>query len=316
VVQIAIKQEVCKSCMFCAQACPKQLFSLAEKSNDLGYIPVQVREEECTGCGFCAAVCPECAFEIIKQTGNKRLVVAQRPNTLYDYPTTYCPGCSHGIVQRLIAEVIDEMGIREETVGITSIGCSIFIYKSLNIDYCEGAHGRAPAVATGFKRVQPEKVVFTYQGDGDIASIGLAEIIHAAARNENFTVVFVNNGNYGMTGGQMAPTTLINQITTTTPYGRNLSQHGQPIRVCELLAALGGEMYLARGSIIDPHHVRTAKKYIRKAFERQIEKKGFSLVEILGNCPTNWNMSPVDSLLHIIKKVIPVFPLGEIKVLR
>jgi 2-oxoglutarate ferredoxin oxidoreductase subunit beta len=183
----------------------------------------------------------------------------------------------------------------------------------LDIDYVEGAHGRAPAVATGFKRVQPDTIVFTFQGDGDIAAIGLAEIVHAASRNENFTVFFVNNGNYGMTGGQMAPTTMFQQVTTTTPRGRDQS-HGMPIKVCELLAALDSDIFLVRTTVNNPNQVRNTKKYMRRGFERQIQKKGFSLIEVLGTCPTNWRMTPVEAAAYIDEKVVPVFPLGEIKI--
>jgi 2-oxoglutarate/2-oxoacid ferredoxin oxidoreductase subunit beta len=241
------------------------------------------------------------------------MIVAQKPEALLDVSTTYCAGCTHGVVHRLIAEIIDEFKIRERTVGITSIGCAIFIYRFLDIDYCEGAHGRAPAVATGFKRVQPDTIVFTYQGDGDIAAIGLGEIVHAASRNENFTVFFVNNGNYGMTGGQMAPTTLFGQVTTTTPQGRGPSQ-GVPIKICELLASLDAENYLARGTVTNPREVRVTKSYIKKGFERQMQGKGFSLIEVLGTCPTNWRMTPADALSFVEEKVAHVFPLGEIKI--
>lgn len=312
-VTITINEEKCKSCQLCAETCPKQLFSLAENFNGLGYLPVKVQAEECSACGLCAKVCPETAIRITKRKGNKCYNVADKPKSLLDAPTTYCPGCSHGVVQRLVAEVIDELGIQAKTVGITSIGCSIFIYKSLDIDYCEGAHGRAPAVATGFKRVQPDTIVFTYQGDGDISAIGMGEIIHAAARNENFTVIFVNNGNFGMTGGQMAPTTLMNQVTTTTPSGRDKS-HGKPIKVCELLSGLDSDIYLARGTVTNPRQIDITKQYIIKAYERQLEGKGFSVVEVLGACPSNWKMAPKDALTFVKEKMIPIFPLGEIKV--
>ena len=241
------------------------------------------------------------------------MIVAQKPESLLDVSTTYCSGCGHGVVHRLIAEIIDEFKIRERTVGITSIGCSIFIYRFLDIDYCEGAHGRAPAVATGFKRVQPDTIVFTYQGDGDIAAIGLGEIVHAATRNENFTTIFVNNGNYGMTGGQMAPTTLFNQVTTTTPRGRGPAQ-GVPIKMCELLSSLDSDIYLARGTVNNPREVRVTKGYIRKGFERQMAGKEFSMIEVLGACPTNWRMTPVDALAYVEEKVAQVFPCGEIKI--
>jgi len=213
----------------------------------------------------------------------------------------------------LIAEVIDELGIREETIGVASVGCSVFAYNYFNLDMQQAAHGRAPAVAAGIKRVLPDRVIFTYQGDGDLASIGIGEAIHAAARGEKITVIFVNNANYGMTGGQMAPTTLIGQVTTTTPKGREVNQSGYPIRVPEMLATLEGPVYLARVSVHNLVNVKRAKNAIRKAFEAQIKGLGFAMVEVLSACPTNWGLKPQDALKWLAQNMIPYFPLGEFK---
>lgn len=238
-------------------------------------------------------------------------VVFTKSESLTSERFHYCPGCTHGIIHRLIAEVIDELGIREETVGIASVGCSVLAYNYFNLDMQQVAHGRAPAVATGIKRVLPERVIFTYQGDGDLASIGIGEAIHAAARGEKITVIFVNNANYGMTGGQMAPTTLIGQITSTTPKGREVNQAGYPIRVPEMLATLEGPAYLARVSVHNPVNVKRAKNAIRKAFEAQIKGFGFAMVEVLSACPTNWGLKPQDALNWLVQNMIPYFPLGE-----
>ncbi len=236
-----------------------------------------------------------------------------RPLSMTAARTHYCPGCGHGIAHRLLAETIDELGIREKTVGVAAVGCSILIYNYLDLDMQEAAHGRAPAVATGIKRVLPDRMVFTYQGDGDLASIGLAEIVHAAARGENITVIFINNANYGMTGGQMAPTTLPGQKTTTTPKGRNVHTAGHPLRMAELLATLEGPAYLARVSIYNPGEVAKAKKSIRKAFHCQELGMGFSMVEILSSCPNNWGMEPAKALQWIQRQMVPYYPLGVFK---
>ena len=237
-------------------------------------------------------------------------VVYEKTGVLTDTPLHYCPGCTHGIIHRLVAEAIDELGIRGKTVGIAPVGCAVFAYNYFNVDMMEAAHGRAPAVATGCKRVNPDNIVFTYQGDGDLASIGAAEITHAATRGENITVIFVNNAIYGMTGGQMAPTTLPGQVTTTSPYGRDPALCGYPIRVSEMLATLDGPAYIARCSVHDVKHIMDAKKCIRKAFETQIAKKGFSLVEVLSSCPTNWGMTPREALNWLEANMIPQYPLG------
>ena len=239
--------------------------------------------------------------------------VFEKPKSLTDVPTHYCPGCTHGIIHRLIAEAIDELGVEGKTIGIAPVGCAVFAYNYFNCDMIEAAHGRAPAVATGVKRVSPDNIVFTYQGDGDLAAIGTAEIVHAAARGENITVIFVNNAIYGMTNGQMAPTTLIGQITDTTPYGRAAERNGYPIRVSEMLATLEGAAYIERVSTHDVKNVIKAKKAIKKAFEIQVKGKGFALVEVLSSCPSNWGLNPVDSLNWIEENMIPQYPLGIFK---
>jgi 2-oxoglutarate ferredoxin oxidoreductase subunit beta len=241
-------------------------------------------------------------------------LVYQRPESLADVPTHYCPGCTHGIAHRLIAEVMDEMGIREKAIGVAPVGCSVFAYNYFDCDFVEAAHGRAPAMATGIKRVLPDRVVFAYQGDGDLASIGMAEIVHAAARGENITIIFINNAIYGMTGGQMAPTTLPGQVTTSSPAGRDVEQMGFPIRMAEVLAVLDGAGYVVRRSLHDPKNIRLAKKAIRLAFETQVRGLGFSMVELLSTCPTNWGMSPVEALRWVEERMIPVYPLGDFKV--
>ena len=241
-------------------------------------------------------------------------LVYERPEGFTDTPTHYCPGCTHGVAHRLVAEVLDEMGLREKTIGVASVGCSVFAYNYFDMDFVQAPHGRAPAMATGVKRVYPDKVVFTYQGDGDLASIGTAEIIHAAARGENITVIFLNNANYGMTGGQMAPTTLPGQKTTSSPQGRDVETMGYPIRASEMIATLEGASYVVRRSLHDPKNPRMAKKAIRTAFETQVRGLGFSMVELLSVCPTNWGMTPEDSLQWIEDRMVPYYPIGDYKV--
>lgn len=236
-----------------------------------------------------------------------------RPEVLEDKPTHYCPGCHHGIAHRLVAEVIDELGIQGKTIGIAPIGCAVFIYAYFKLDFIVAPHGRAPAVATGIKRVLPDRVVFTYQGDGDLASIGMAEIIHAANRGENLTTIFINNANYGMTGGQMAPTTLLGQHTTTTPYGREVKREGYPFHVAELMSNFKGVVYSARVATYDPKTILASKKAVKKAFMNQIEGKGFSIVEFLSNCPTNWGMSVAESINFVREEMEAEFPLGVFK---
>ena len=233
--------------------------------------------------------------------------------TLRNVATHYCPGCGHGIIHRLVADVIDELGIRERTIGTAPVGCAVLLYDYFNCDVIECPHGRIPAVATGIKRVNPSLIVFGYTGDGDLAAIGTAEIVHAAARGENLTVIFVNNGVYGMTGGQMAPTTMIEQKTTTTPYGRSERAEGFPLKVSEMLATIDGVQYIERVSVSSAQNVIKAKKAIKKAFQNQIDCMGFSLVEVLSTCPVNWGLSPLDSINFIEEKMKKAFPLGVIK---
>jgi len=240
-------------------------------------------------------------------------VVFSKTPVITDVPFHYCPGCTHGIAHRLVAECIEEMGMQERAVGVVPVGCAVFAYKYFNIDVYQAAHGRAPAVATGAKRVHPENLLFTYQGDGDLASIGAAEIVHAAARGEKITAIFINNAIYGMTSGQMAPTTLVGQKTTTSPFGRDASHCGYPVRVAEMLSTLDGAAYIERVSLHDVPHINKAKKAIRKAFETQMAGKGFSMVELLSTCPTNWGLSPAEALGWLKQNMIPYYPLGVFK---
>lgn len=240
-------------------------------------------------------------------------IVFDRPAALIDRPTHYCPGCHHGIAHRLVAEVLEEMGLVEKTITVASVGCSVFIYNYIDADCIESPHGRAPAVATGVKRSRPDKFVFAYQGDGDLASIGMAEIVHAANRGEHIAVVFINNTVYGMTGGQMAPTTLIGQKTTTCPDGRKHSHEGSPIRMCEIIAGLEGTAYASRVALDNVKHIREAKRAIRKAFEMETNDLGFGFVEILSTCPTNWHMDAIAANKRVAEEMIPYFPLGVYK---
>ncbi|MFH1007480.1 MAG: thiamine pyrophosphate-dependent enzyme [Candidatus Latescibacterota bacterium] len=246
-------------------------------------------------------------------SARKRERTYQRPESLSDVPFRYCPGCGHGIVARLLAEVVDELGIRERTIGMAPVGCAIWLEDHFKWDMVGPAHGRGPAVATGIKRVLPDHIVLSYQGDGDLAAIGTGEIIHAASRGENLTTIFVNNAVYGMTQGQMAPTTMPGQLTSTTPGGRNTKRDGFPLRVCELLSSLDGVVYLTRTTLTTPQHVRTTKRAIRKAIELQMQGAGFSLVEVLSTCPTNWRMSPVQAMEWIEKEMVSYYPLGVFK---
>lgn len=240
---------------------------------------------------------------------NENLVYA-KPKLITDNVMHYCPGCSHGTVHKLIAEVIEEMGFAEKTVGVSPVGCSVFAYNYIDIDWIEAAHGRALAVATAVKRLYPGNLVFTYQGDGDLAAIGTAETVHAAARGENVTVIFINNGIYGMTGGQMAPTTLPGMVTQTTPRGRDVADAGFPIRVCELLSTLDGVAYAERVSVDSVPNIKKARAAIQKAFTCQMEKKGFSIVEVLSTCPTNWGLTPVEAMQWLRDNMAPYYPTG------
>jgi len=236
-----------------------------------------------------------------------------KPKSLSDQITHYCPGCTHGVIHRLVAEVIDELDISGRTVGIAPVGCAVLAYNYFTFDFQEAAHGRAPAMATGIKRVRPDLMVFTYQGDGDLASIGMGEIIHAANRGEKFTTIFVNNAVYGMTGGQMAPTTMPNQRTTTSPFGRDVDDVGMPIKVAELIAALQTPAYIVRQAVLKPKHIVKAKKVIKRAFKYQMEARCFSLVELVSTCPTNWGLTPVDAIKWAEDNMLPYYPLGEYK---
>ncbi len=241
------------------------------------------------------------------------MVVFDKPHALTDTPFHYCPGCTHGIIHRLVAEAIDELGLENTTVGIAPVGCSVFAYNYFNCDMIEAPHGRAPAVATGVKRANPDLTVFTYQGDGDLAAIGTAETVHVGARGENLTIIFVNNAIYGMTGGQMAPTTLLGQVSTTSPYGRIKEIQGNPIRVCEMVSTLDGVAYAERVSVDCVKNVLNAKKAIKKGFEMQMNKKGLSIIEVLSTCPTNWGLSPEKSLEWLRENMMAHYPLGVYK---
>ncbi|MBR6794298.1 MAG: 2-oxoglutarate oxidoreductase [Clostridia bacterium] len=241
------------------------------------------------------------------------MVVFEKPKALTDAPLHYCPGCTHGIIHRLVAEAIDELGVEGKTVGVAPVGCSVMAYDYFACDMVEAAHGRAPAVATGLKRCMPENVIFTYQGDGDLASIGMAETVHAATRNENITIIFVNNAIYGMTGGQMAPTSLPGQVTQTSPYGRDVTTAGYPVKVSEMLSTLDGPEYIERVAVNNVKNVKAAKKAILKAFKNQIEGKGFSLIEVVSTCPTNWGLTPSKALEWLEENMLPYYPLGVYK---
>lgn len=242
-------------------------------------------------------------------------LIYERPEALCDVYTHYCPGCTHGIAHRLLAEALDELGLRERAILVAPVGCAVFAYQYFNIDGCEAAHGRAPAMATGIKRVLPEHIVLTYQGDGDLASIGAAEILHAAGRGEKITTIFVNNAIYGMTGGQMAPTSLPNQITTSSPNGRDTASTGYPLRMAEILSQTDGAAYIVRRSLHDVANIRKAKKAIVTALKVQMAGLGFSMVELLSTCPTNWGMQPVQALDWVKENMLPYFPLGDYKVI-
>ena len=241
------------------------------------------------------------------------MMILERPKSLADVSTHFCPGCSHGIVHRLVSEVMDELQIEGRTVGICPVGCAVTSYNYFTCDMIEAAHGRAPAVATGVKRANPDKVVFPYQGDGDLAAIGTAETVHSATRGENITVIFINNTIYGMTGGQMAPTTLPGQVTQTTPYGRDPRYAGFPVRICEMVSTLSGCAYAERVAVDSPAHVKAAKKAIMKGFRNQLEGMGFSIIEILSTCPTNWGMTPSQAIERVRNEMIPYYPLGVYK---
>jgi len=250
----------------------------------------------------------------IKDIVKEENLVYTKTSLMTEKVLSYCPGCGHGTAHRVIMDVLDEMGAQEETIGVAPVGCSVLAYEFMNIDMIQAAHGRAPAVATGVKRVMPEKLVFTYQGDGDLAAIGTAETIHACNRGENITIFFINNGIYGMTGGQMAPTTLEGMRTSTSPYGRDLPSMGNPLKITELIAQLPGTYFVARHAVHTPAAVRKTKKAVRKAFELQKENKGLTFVEIVSNCNSGWKMAPVKSNEWMVENMFPFYPMGDIKV--
>jgi len=305
-----IDKDRCKGCELCVHACPEDVLAMSSDINAKGYFfPEVPRVEDCTGCRYCLLVCPDTAVQV--ENKGKTTV---RTNGLTAKPTTYCPGCTHGTIHRLVGEVIAELGVRERTVGVAPVGCSVLAYDFFNCDMQQASHGRALAVATGIKRGPPDLMVFTYQGDGDLASIGMAETVHAANRGEKVTVIFVNNAIYGMTGGQMAPTTLPGQVATTCPTGRDVALSGFPIRVVELLATLKTPAYLARVSVHEPKAIMNAKKAIRKAFKLQIDGVCFSLIEVVSTCPTGWGMQPHEACHWLEEHMLPYFPVGDVKI--
>ena len=241
------------------------------------------------------------------------MIVFDKPKSLKDNVFHYCPGCAHGIVHRIIAQTIDELGIQKDVIGVAPVGCAVFAYNYFDVDMIEASHGRAPAVATGIKRADPSKTVFAYQGDGDLASIGMTETVHTAARGENLTIIFINNAIYGMTGGQMAPTSLPGQVTKTSPYGRDTSLVGYPVKVCELLSTLECPYYIERVAVNNIKNVRAAEKAIKRAFQNQIEGKGYSFVEVVAACPTNWKMTPVEANKWVEGPMLDYYPLGVYK---
>jgi 2-oxoglutarate ferredoxin oxidoreductase subunit beta len=311
--RILIERARCKGCGRCVVACPKDLIEFSEELNDRGYryVVFKGEPEDCSGCTLCAVSCPDQGIEVWNHKDKQTFL---NTTGLTEAMTHYCPGCTHGVVHRLVAEVLQELGLLGRTIGIAPVGCSVLAYEYFNFDMFEAAHGRAPAVATGAKRARPGTIVFTYQGDGDLASIGGNEILHAANRGEKITVIFINNAVYGMTGGQMAPTTMPGQRTTTSPEGRDVADTGHPLRVAELLASLTTPSYVARAAVHTSKHTIKAKRYIKKAFELQRDGTCFSLVEILSTCPTNWGLSPEESSVWVEETMIPYYPLGEIRV--
>jgi len=310
--KIAVEELRCKGCGRCITACPKDLIEYSHELNERGYDYVVFTgdQEDCRGCTLCAVVCPDQGIEV---WNHKDKQTFENTAGLTESMTHACPGCTHGVVHRVTAEVLQELGLLGRAVGIAPVGCSVLAYEYFNIDMFEAAHGRAPAVATGAKRARPDSIVFTYQGDGDLASIGGNEILHTANRGEKVTVIFINNAIYGMTGGQMAPTTMPDQRTTTSPEGRNVEDSGHPLRVAELLATLTTPAFIARGSAHDGKSTLKLKKLIRRAFEYQRDGRCFSFVEVLSTCPTNWGLSPDESSDWLKDTMMPYYPLGTFK---
>ena len=307
--KVFIEKDRCKGCSLCIEACPEGVLAMSKDMNAKGYFfPYMEKPDACTGFRFCLMVCPDVAIQV-----ENKGKVTEAPKSLTGKPMHYCPGCTHGVVHRLVAEVLDELDIREKTVGVAPVGCSVLAYDYFNCDMHEASHGRAMAVATGVKRARPNLIVFTYQGDGDLASIGMAETVHAANRGEKITVIFINNAIYGMTGGQMAPTTLPGQVATTCPLGRDTDLAGYPIRVVELLKELKTPAYLVRASVSNPKAVVNAKQAIKKAFRYQVAGTCFSMVEVLSTCPTGWGYAPHDACGWLEQNMMPYYPLGEFK---
>ena len=305
-----IEKDRCKGCELCISACPEKVLALSQEINAKGYFfPVIVQPDACTGCRYCLIMCPDTAIQVEDKGKTTARSVA-----LTQKPFSYCPGCTHGVIHRLVAEAIEGLGVQDRTVGIAPVGCSVLAYEFFACDMQQASHGRAMAVATGIKRGRPDLTVFTYQGDGDLASIGMAETVHAANRGEKITVIFVNNAIYGMTGGQMAPTTLPGQVASTCPTGRDVKLAGYPIRVVELLKELKTPAYLTRVSVHDPKAILAAKKSIRKAFEYQLKGTCFSLVEVLSTCPTNWGQTPKEACDWLKDNMIPYYPIREFKI--
>jgi 2-oxoglutarate/2-oxoacid ferredoxin oxidoreductase subunit beta len=304
-----IDKNYCKGCELCVRACPEGVLEMSKEINAKGYfVPRVAYPEKCTGCRYCLLVCPDTAIQV--ENKGKTTV---RTDGLTQKNFTYCPGCTHGVAHRLVGECLQEMGLLGRTVGVAPVGCSVLAYDFFNCDMQEASHGRAMALATAIKRGRPNLVVFTYQGDGDLASIGMAETIHAANRGEKITVIFINNAIYGMTGGQMAPTTLPGQVATTCPMGRDVSLAGYPIRMVELLSTLRTPGYLARVSLHDPKAIINAKRCIKKAFKHQVDGTCFSFVECVSTCPTNWGLQPYEACNWLADNMLPYFPVGEFK---
>ncbi len=306
---VLVAKDRCKGCGLCVSACPSHVLALSSEINAKGYFyPLVEHPDDCNGCRYCVMVCPDVAIQV-----ENKGKTSEPPKALAEKTMHYCPGCTHGVIHRLVAEAIDALGIQERTVGVAPVGCSVLAYDYFNVDMQEASHGRAMAVATGIKRGRPDLMVFTYQGDGDLASIGMAETIHAANRGEKITVIFVNNAIYGMTGGQMAPTTLPGQVASTCPMGRDVSLAGYPIRIVELLKELKTPAYLARVSVNEPKAIIVARQAIKKAFQHQVKGTCFSLIEVLSTCPTGWGLQPAEACGWLAQNMIPYYPIGEFK---